>query len=242
MKRRVFCSTSVYALAHQLGMQGAIDEVKRQMDAPGKDSLPVVRTLTRLRNLDAEIQLHVDGGATYIGMARSRAFHEAFKTGLPWISLDDDIECTMDAASAMLDLICEPEPVARIIVVPYLTRDSADPRLTITLPLVRLEREWKGYKLLTMPAGAGAGFGMVGMNRLAMEQIVEYASDEALTWYDPQDAEKKLAIFYEELEDGLWHGEDSSFFRFRVPSSVAVEALLVGTVLHAGVPLNLATL
>lgn len=239
MKRRVFCSTSVYALAHQVGMAGAIEEVKRQLDAPGKDSLPVVRTITRLRNLDAEVQLHVDGGATYIGMARSRAFHEAYKTGLPWITLDDDIECTMDVASAMLDLICEPEPVARIIVVPYLTRDHADPRLTITLPTVRLEREWRGYKLLAMPAGAGAGFGMVGMNRLAMEQIVAAAGNDLL-WFD--DGEKKLALFYEALEDGLWYGEDTSFFRFRVPSSVAVEALLVGTSLHAGVPLNLSAL
>jgi hypothetical protein len=238
MKKRIFVSTSVYALAHQLGMAGAIEEVKRQLDSPGKDSLPVVRTITRLRNLDAEVQLHVDGGATYIGMARSRAFHEAFKTGLPWIALDDDIEVTTDTAGALLD--CIDDVVPRIVLVPYYTRDRDNPRLTITLPMVRAERIRNGSKLLALPAGAGGGFGMVGMNRLAMEAIVEHAADAELTWFD--DGEKKLALFYERLEDGLWYGEDTSFFKFRVPSSVSVEALLVGTVLHGDVPLRLDTL
>jgi len=240
MKRRIFVSTSVYALAHSLGMQGAIDEVRRQLDAPDKDSLPVVRTIVRLRNLDAEVALHVDAGATFIGMARSRAFHEAFKTELPWISIDDDVEVTTDCAAAMLDVL--EDVVPRLVLVPYYTRDKDSPALTLTIPLVRVERIRNGAKLLTLPKGQGGGFGMVGMNRLAMQAIVDYAKESPidLTWFDY--GEKKLAIFYERLEDGLWYGEDSSFFRFRVPESVTVEALLVGTVLHGGVPLTLSTL
>jgi len=238
--RRVFVSTSVYALAHQVGMVAAIEEFKRQLDLPTKDALPVVRTITRIRNLDAEIGLHVDAGATFIGMARSRAFHEAYKSGLPWISVDDDIDVTMDLAAAMLDVICEPDPVPRLVFVPYLTRDDR-PRLTMNIPLVRVEREWKGAKLLTFPKGQGGGFGMVGMSRLAMEHVVKYAEGTPeLTWYD--DGERKLALFYERLEDGLWQGEDTSFYRYRIPPTVTVEALLTGTCVHAGVPLNLATL
>jgi len=76
--------------------------------------------------------------------------------------------------------------------------------------------------------------------RIPMCNALPRPSPIDLTWFDY--GEKKLAIFYERLEDGLWYGEDSSFFRFRVPESVTVEALLVGTVLHGGVPLTLSTL
>ncbi len=239
MKRRVFVSSSVYALAHQIGMQAAVDDVMRQLDAPGKDSLPFVRTLVKLRNLDVELALHVDGGATYIGMARSRAFHEAMKSGLPWISLDDDIEVTTDAAAAVVDAITSDESVARVVLVPYYTRDAASPALTVTLPIVRHERECNGARFVTLPAGQGGGFGMVGINRLAMQRIHDHADPE-LTWFDY--GERKLALFYEKVEDGFWYGEDNSFFKFRVPSSVTVEALLTGTVVHGGVPLKLSTL
>ena len=239
MKRRVFVSSSVYALAHQIGMQQAVDHVTRQLDAPGKDSLPFVRTIVRLRNLDVELALHVDGGATYIGQARSRAFHEAYKSELPWISLDDDIEVTTDAAAAVVDAITSDEPVPRIVLVPYYTRDAANPVLTVTLPIVRSEREHNGARFVTLPPGQGGGFGMVGINRLAMQQIRAFADPE-LTWFDY--GERKLALFYEKVEDGFWYGEDNSFFKFRVPSTVIVEALLTGTVLHGGVPLKLSTL
>jgi hypothetical protein len=239
MKTRLFVSTSVYALAHQLGMQGAINEVARQLDAPDEHSLPVVRALTRLRNLECELNLHVDGGATYIGQARSRAFHEARKSGLPWLTLDDDIEMTTDCAQSMLAALDDFMP--RIVITPYFTRDPVDPRLTLALPVVRTERVRNGAKLLLLPPRHGGGFGFVGMNRAAIERIADDAKKHAeLKWFDGGDP--KLAIFYERLEDGLWYGEDTSFFRFRVPPDVSVEALLVGTVVHAGVPLCLDTL
>src|SRR5260370_1113279 len=78
MLERIFFSTSVYALAHQIGMAQAILEVERQIEAPDRNSLPVVRTLHRFRQL-GEVGRLIDGGATYIGMARSRAFHDAYE-------------------------------------------------------------------------------------------------------------------------------------------------------------------
>ncbi len=240
--KRFFVSTSIYALAHQLGMQGAVDEFRRQLDYPGPDSLPVVRTISRLRQI-IEVGLHVDGGATYIGMARSRAFHEAFKSGLPWISLDDDIEVTMDVVTSMVEALDDVLP--RIVFVPYYMRDGADqPKLTTTLPEVRVERSIGPAKLVLMPKGRGGGFGMVGMNRPAIEAVVALASTPEwwpfTRWLD--DGAPKLALFQEALVDGLWWGEDTNFFRTRVPESVTVEALLVGTVLHGGFPLQLGTL
>ncbi len=236
--KRCFVSTSVYALAHQLGMQGAIDEVKRQLDAPDKDSLPVVRTIARLRKLDIEVDLVVDGGATYIGMARSRMFHEAMKREVPWISLDDDVEVTTDCAAAMFAALEDIAP--RIVLVPYYTRDQANPQLTITLPIVRDDHVRNGAKLLTLPKGQGGGFGMVGMNVLALRAVAAAAEEACMQWFDY--GERKLAVFFEMLDEGFWHGEDTSFFKYRVPSEVTVEALLVGTVVHAGVGLRLDSL
>jgi hypothetical protein len=267
MLKQVFVTTSVYALAHQLGMLQAIQEVTRQIEAPDRNSLPVVRTIARLRML-AEVGLGVDGGATYIGMARSRAFHSAFESGLAgWVTLDDDIEVTSSTCAAMLEALDDVVP--RIVLVPYYIRapqgvpSLADgvpelaARLAITLPAIFQERTIRFYhgqklaiegadfataRLVKLPPRQGGGFGMVGMNRRAMEEIVEHAKTfpdrESLRWLDG-DGIEKLALFYERLEDGLWYGEDTSFFRYRVPESVSVEALLCGTIVHAGLPLNL---
>ncbi|SRR6266545_8008065 len=251
MLKKAFVTTSVYALAHQIGMREAIAEVARQLDQPGKDSLPVVRTIHRLRHM-VEVKLHVDGGATYIGMARSRAFHEAWESQYPcWLSLDDDIEVTQDTCSAMLDALDDVLP--RILITPYVERSGdEDPRMVITMPVVRQERVLTNRgRAIKLAPGQGGGFGFVGMNRRAMEEIVAHVSTKAdprdhldrskLRWLD-SDGREKLALFYEALEDGLWYGEDTSFFKFRVPPSVTVEALCCGTSLHSGFALPLSTL
>jgi len=238
VKKPVFVTTSVYALAHQVGMRGAVESVAAQLDSPREPAnLPVVRTIERLRHL-AEVHLHVDAGATYIGMARTRAFHEAYKTGLPWVMIDDDIDCTLQVCSAMLEVLEEPLP--RLVITPYLTRDTEDPQMTMTLPLVRSERQVAGARMLRLPRGTGAGMGFVGMNRAAMDLMVAAADVDKLTWFDG--GEKKLALFYDELFEGLWYGEDNNFFRKHVPSDVTVEAILSGIVVHGGVPLDLSKL
>ena len=248
MNGMVYVSTSVYALGHELGMVGALKEMQRQLAAPGKDSLPVVRTIHRLRQL-ADIQLGFDCGGTVLGMVRSRAFHEAFQsTADAWISIDDDIDVTTQTAASMLEALDDVVP--RVIITPYAARvpDSVNTRLCVELPKYRIERNWRGAKLVRLEKGRGGGFGFVGMNRHAMREIVKSNCrfegraplDSSLRWVDV-DGTEKLALFHEILEDGLWYAEDMAFFK-RVPSSVSVEALLVGTVSHAGVPLNLETL
>jgi len=174
-------------------------------------------------------------------MARSRAFHEAYKSGAPaWIAIDDDLEVTQDSCVAMLDALDDVVP--RIILTPYYERSDDDaPRLTCPIPLIRNERRIAGGSLLALPPSSGGGFGFVGMNRAAMLKIVTAAKqDKAFQWFDH--GEEKLALFYERLEDGLWYGEDISFFKWRVPPTVSVELLLVGTSIHGGVALNLFSL
>src|SRR5258706_2035317 len=266
MLERIFFSTSVYALAHQIGMAQAIQEVERQIEAPDRNSLPVVRTLHRFRQL-GEVGRLIDGGATYIGMARSRAFHDAYEQMKvdpnmgAWVTVDDDIEVSTPTCAAMLEALDDIVP--RIVLVPYMIRapvgvvaladgvPQLTSRLAVTLPAVFQERVVRGSavvakrelqfdgRLVRLPFRQGGGFGMVGINRIAMREIVEYAQTFAeLRWLDG-DGVQKLALFYERLEDGLWYGEDTSFFRFRVPASVSVEALLCARIVHAGLDLDL---
>lgn len=252
----VFVSTAIYGLARQMGLRDALIEFQRQLMAPAVSSLPVIHSILRLREL-ADIQLGIESGATIIGQMRSRAFHAAYESGSDaWISLDDDIEASAETCSHVLDAI-DDRFLPRIVIVPYLIRtaDGLPDRACVTLPLVRSTREiartygarLKPAKLVTLLPGMGAGFGMVGMNRLAMACIVKRydppldSEEEDLRWIDGQDGVQKLALFHDMLITGLWYGEDTSFFR-RVPSSVSVEALLTGNIAHAGVGLDLETL
>jgi hypothetical protein len=251
--RKAYVTTSVYALAHQIGMQQAVDEVGRQIHAaaspillpgePASPPLPCVKTIRRLAAF-CEASISVDAGATYIGQARSRAFHQAFTSGLPaWVMIDDDIEVNAACAAAMIEALDDLAP--RIILTPYLNRaPDADQRveLACNLASVRSYRTLKegGIKLLHHERGQGGGLGFAGMNRAAMEAIAAACPPE-LAWVD--DGVQKRALFYERVEDGLWWGEDTSFFRWRVPAEVSVELLLTGGIRHGvGPALELSSL
>jgi hypothetical protein len=251
-RRKAFVTTSVYALAHQMGMQQAVDEVGRQIHAedsrivlpePKTPPLPCVKTIRRLAAF-CEATICVDGGATYIGQARSRAFHLAYTSQLPfWVMIDDDIEVNAACAAAMLEALDDLAP--RIILTPYLTRSptAADAiELAVNIPVVREVRSLKdgGIRLLAMPHGQGGGLGFAGMNRAAMEAVAA-ACPRELAWVD-ENVEKR-ALFYERVEDGLWWGEDTSFFRYRVPPEVRVELLITGGIRHGvGPALELSSL
>ncbi|SRR5258706_7625157 len=246
MLRKVFVTTSVYALAHQLGMQEALDEVSRQLQVRKfateatpelRTLLPVVHTITRIARFVGEVGLHVDGGATILGMARSRAFHEAYQSGMPaWITIDDDVEASTATVAGMLEVLDDLKP--RIVLTPYKLRSPGSERLAVNVPTVRVERNVKGgIKVVAMQPGHGGGLGFCGMNRPAMEEI----ADGPPNWVD-EDGVHKRALFFERLEDGIWWSEDVSFFRWSVPSTVSVELLLAGQIMHAGMPLELTSL
>jgi hypothetical protein len=240
MIKQVFVTSSFYALAHALGMQEAKAKLDAQLHSGDVDplDLPAVISIKRLSRF-ANTAVSVDYGATYIGMSRSRSFHWAYESGLPWITVDDDIEVTTDCAAAMLEAL-DDDVMPRVVLTPYAKRDGSG-ALAMELPSIRIERISKGFKLLKLPPRWGGGMGFVGMNRRAMEEIVKAAPPE-LEWLDGEDGVKKRALFYERVEDMLWWGEDTSFFRWRVPATVELEALVTGKILHAGFPLDLATL
>lgn len=236
---KLIASTMLYALGKRLGMAGALREFQRQMSAPAADSLPVVRTFYRMQMM-TELQAWVDCGATIIGKGRSRAFYEARQTDCDvWISCDDDVEVSTTGCGAMLEVLAD-ELVPRVVVVPFMLRsvESINPRLNVDIPLVRVEEFVAGTKLVRLPHPARAGFAMVGMNRKAIERIARKAEETGALTFEDHDGKKKLALFHDELDGGMWYGEDISFFR-RVPDDVAVHALLSGTSNHDGIPVDL---
>ena len=244
MLRRVLLSTAIYALGKQLGIGRAIAEFARQVQTtPTDKSLPVVTTINGFRSL-ADVELWTEAGATMIGPMRSRAFHEARKrlaTIEGWVSVDDDIAAPRETCLHLLEAIDDICP--RIVLTPYLQRSIRGvDALSIKLPRVRSLRTVgrdRATRLIQLPTGThGGGFGLVAMNRPAIEALVlHHAGNEALRWVD-EDNDVKLALFHELLEHGLWHGEDTSFFR-RVPDAVSVEVLVSGTIAHDGVAIEL---
>jgi GT2 family glycosyltransferase len=239
---KLFASTILYAAGKSLGMVGALNAFKMQLEKPGSESWPVSRALARLQHL-ADVQLFVDTGGTCIGKGRARAFHEALESDCDaWVSLDDDVEVTTDCAASMIEVLSD-ELAARVVVVPFVLRGVGSPLLTqarrvnVNLPLIRTERFVAGAKLQPLERGTAAGFGMVGMNRRALARIAEHHKELFLD----DDGRVKLALFHDELADGKWYGEDVSFFR-SLPDDIELDALLVGTSLHAGETLELGKL
>jgi hypothetical protein len=110
----------------------------------------------------------------------------------------------------------------------------------VTWPPVSVERE----VLSVEPAEKGrvrtalfGGFGLVAVNRAAMQGIASMAPS-----FHDADGKTKCAAFLEYITaEGYWLGEDFAFFE-RARRVATVEALVEGLVVHAGVPLDLSTL
>lgn len=233
---KVFASTNVYALAKRLGMKGALAEFERQMLHPGLDSLPCVRTLYRIQQL-ADVHVYVDCGIAAIGKSRCRSFHEALESDAQaWVTVDDDIEATSATIGALLEVLAD-DLTPRLVTVPYVLRNPNDVQTSVRLPVVRIERKIAGYRVVDLPHPASSGFGLVGINRRALETIAD-SMRETPGYFLDNDNRRKLAAFHELIDGEMWYGEDNSFFR-RIPPDVEVHALLTGTISHDGTPLKL---
>jgi hypothetical protein len=229
---RVCVTVSAYALGKRLGLERAMRELERQIQAPDKESLPAARCIARLRRF-ADLVVRADTGGTLLGQVRSRHAHEAWRVGADvWISIDDDVEATTPTLRDMLEAVSSALP--RIVVAPCVLRADGRSVVNIDIPrIVTTERFLSsGAKLRPIRA---AGFALVAMNRAALEAVREAC--EHLRFQDA-DGEQRIALFHDELVGGEWLSEDLAFFR-RVPKHVTVEALLTGYTSHAGQPLSL---
>jgi len=218
-------------------MDEAAAELADQIQHPTQESLPVVRTITRLRSLD-ECGLWFDPGSTRIAESRSRGFHEALNSNCDvWFACDDDCEATLDTLRWMVEAV---KTSSGICLAPYWCRYSQtqEPRVSLQVRAMA-EGESPEYRDLpnggrTMPALWG-GFGLVAMSRQAMVDMAEH--NRNLTYTDKLGVQR-LALFLEHIEGQSWLPEDNAFFK-RLPDTVKVEALVTGVTMHNGRVLDL---
>jgi hypothetical protein len=243
MKRSIICSTMVYALGKDLGLDGALEEWKRQMAEPNTESLPVVRMFARVAaaaaGLDAlpgkpfaelgkpeqfEIGVHVDIAATSIAKSRSRAFHVA-KGADFWFACDDDVEASQNTVANLL--IEADVPTPRIVVLPCYLRDR---------PIVGVKFS-AGARVRGMHAPIeNAATCCFVANRAALQLLDRTC--QHLKFRD-DDGVERLALFLEVLDRGQWLGEDFAFFQRAALAGVELVALMSGLSRHAEQPLQI---
>jgi hypothetical protein len=231
----LFVSSHFYALGRQHGIDQAVRIINLQLQAPDRESLPVVRVVTRLREIE-DLQLRLDTGATCIGKARSRAFHDALaaKDCDVWVTIDDDLDCSMVTLRWMLEAVRSSDGIC---IVPYLLRPTKARAWRTSVEIfdyqVAAKRQLSNGGAVI--PGVRGGFGLVAMSRHAM---VEIAAANEQTRYQDDDGVSRLGVFQDLVEGGRWYGEDLSFFR-RVPSNVPIEVLVTGDTVHDGAPMKL---
>jgi hypothetical protein len=246
-KPKLLISTMLYALARELGADAATAELHRQVEELSgpfsgernpQDFLPVAYTIARAMRV-FDVGLFVDAGATQIGKARSRAMAHAMKHKDfdVWVSVDDDVECTLQTLVALFDAVGN--GAASIAIAPCFLRGR--PLVNVAFPQVVVDRTLPGSQAKLRTALYG-GFGLVAMSQQALTRIAA-----ASGWFNDDDGQLKPSAFADVMTDDLpaseggnvWFGEDLSFF-LRVPKSVRVEALMTGHTRHAGETLALA--
>jgi len=231
----VICvSVSFYALAKQHGAEGARKLVLDQLNATDAESLPAIRTVAMLRELQ-DCRMWPDFGGAAVGKMRSRAAHAAWTSGADtWVSCDDDVEATGETVRALVEAVSGDDPA--VCIAPCLLREAdvvnVGVELDAAIPVRMLPSGGQAVACL------GGGFGLVAVNRAALERIRE--AQKHLAFVD-DDGEEKLALFVEEIADGRWWGEDLSFFK-RMPPGVRVECLIQGATAHEGQILDLSSL
>ena len=247
MNRTIICSTMVYALGKELGLDGGLEEWQRQMAEPGTDSLPVVRMLSRVGRFAAnpppsfvprsfapaslapplEVGVHVDIASTYIARSRSRAFHAA-KGADFWFACDDDVEASQGTVASLFEAADVPTP--RVVFLPCYLRG----RSVVGVKFATGARV-RGMVAPVAPIDWAATCCFVA-NRAALQlldrtcQHLKYLDDDGV---------HRLALFFEMLDQGRWLTEDYSFCVRAGLAGVELVALMTGLSRHAEQPLQI---
>lgn len=199
-----------------------------------------VLTLRRLARMLPELELRLDTGATHIGKSRSRHLAHALERKAPlWVTVDDDVDASDATLGTLLSAFDDDEP--RVVFAPCLLRSNPE------IAAVEFSSIHVVRKVNSIRYGSGevrralaGGFGLVAANLAAMKVAAQLSP----AFYD-DDGRMKPAAFLETLAgspQGLrWLGEDIAFFR-RICENCLIEAVVTGTINHAGAELDLAQL
>jgi hypothetical protein len=236
----IACSTICYTHGKLLGMEQAGRVINAQLQgqpmrgAPPVPGVDTIRALAQLSPLDP-VDVNISTGGASLAKERCRQLDWAIKgKGDFWISVDDD--CTASLGTLVSFLAALNVDTPRCVSVPMIKRASGafeKPELNI----------WPqgGTPNGKLMAIEWSGFGLVGVNRPALQVISELT--RTCSFLD-DDGETRPAIFHEIRErlpgsaESFWYSEDISFWK-RLPASIERWALIEGESDHAGVTLDL---
>lgn len=243
----IYVSLSSYLAGRLLGPERGAATLQNILGADSANDtqwFPALRSLRRLRQI-TDMELRLDTGATCIGKSRSRHFTAAVRSKCSaWLTMDDDVEASLETLGWLLAAVEGDEPA--LCMAPCLLRDGKTANVEWS-PVYSVRRvDHPLFPHGQARAAKRGGFGLVAMNRAALDAI---ASAHPAYWLD-DDGELKHAVFMElreptgkivgQSQDSgsfRWLGEDLAFFQ-RLPSSVRVEGLSIGETMHAGYGLD----
>jgi hypothetical protein len=240
---KLFVSTMLYAAAKKLGYLEATNELMRQAGAidpaAGDHSgIPAALTIARVASLEP-VQLNVNAGATVIGKARSLAAKEFLASKADtWLSCDDDVSASTDALQTAISQ-ARAEPC--LVIVPCLLRNTtvskSGPIVNLRAAPVSIQsRAPSGGKVETVDAG---GFGCFAVSRAVVERVHKSAGEAADFRFEGGFVR---SLFRDEIIDHDWVTEDLAFCRRVAALGYPRWAVRVGSSVHAGQRLDLATL
>ncbi len=235
MSGKIFASTMLYAASKRLGLERATAEFQRQVGGLAQAGaanivnvndvewwgFPSALTLARVA-ICGDVKLHVTGGATVIGKARSIAANEflADPDCAVWFSVDDDVVVSAHAVAAMIEQ-CLREPC--VCVAPVIQRGSGVVDIEPASPIVNANQ---------MQPVKSASFSAICFSRA----VIENAASSGEWDYEGKTFK---AFFRDEVANGFWYTEDKAFFFLNAPKAYAVRR---GFSTHAGERLDLETL
>lgn len=242
---RLFVSTMLYAASKRLGYMEATQELLRQagaLDPNADDHAGIAAALTLARVVALEgCQLNVNAGATVIGKGRSLAAAEFLASAADvWLSVDDDVSVSVDALQAAISQ-ARAEPC--LVGVPCLLRSTvmqggnAPPTVNIRAGAVAVQaRAPSGGKIETVDA---VGFGCFSVSRAVVERMHEHAGKAGEFRHEGKLVRR---LFWDGIYDQEWLTDDFVFCNEVKGLGFKRWAVRVGTSVHAGQRLDLATL
>jgi len=234
--RKIFASTMLYAASKRMGLEGATNELMRQLSGLAQAGaanimdvddvewwgMPAALTLARVACC-GNIKLHVNAGSTVIGKGRSIAGNEFLEdpTCAVWFAVDDDVVVSAHAVAAMIEQ-CLREPC--VVVAPCIQRGGGVVDIEPASPIVNANY-MQPIKL--------AAFGAVCFSR----EVIENACDSH-TWL--HEGKIYRAMFRDMVNENQWWTEDKAFFVAN--PTMKAYAVRRGFSTHAGQRLDLETL
>jgi len=224
----VFASTYPYAACKGMGeLVYKRWEAEQIASAESLDASPMqgFRTLGQLSRV-CPFQLFSDA-STYITRARSVTSGHFLRSDKDvWFSVDDDIETD---ARVLRDLILACRATREAVAVPYFNRDGR----SATFTRIYGPTEWLEPDRIPVRRVAAIGMGCVAVHRDLIERLAPIVPWFRESNKGDQRAEPDCpALFREDVQDGLWIGEDYYFSALCERAGAPVRVLLDAVITH----------